>query len=208
VTIHVDGKSFPVTVTRKRMKRVIMRFRNDTFWISAPKKISLAWLHAQLQKHGPKLYQKVKAHHPPYDHEGMYCLGTWYPWTTLHTIIPGIIAQDGGWLHHRKILISWWIKQITPRIRLYERQLHIQKPYRIRVREMRTRLGSNAKKTHALTFALKLIHFDWPIIDAVIVHELIHDQHFHHQPSFYQALLKAYPRYHEEHAKILKGQYR
>jgi predicted metal-dependent hydrolase len=72
---------------------------------------------------------------------------------------------------------------------------------------MSTRLGSNSRRTKRLTFALKLIHFSWPIIDAVIVHELIHDRHFDHSPRFHQALRVAYPRYDEEHAKILKGQH-
>lgn len=210
MTVVVEGKAFPVTILRKRMKRMIMRFRDDTFFISVPKHAPLSWIKNQLNHHALALYQKVTTHqHTPYNQEGIYLLGQWYLWSALPKTFPALkLTQSPTWPTSQIGLKQWFLPLLTSRVRHYEQRLNIQKPYRVRLRQMRSRLGSNARQTHALTLALKLIHFAWPIIDAVIVHELIHDQHFHHQPSFYQALLKAYPRYYEEHGKILKGQYR
>ena len=51
----------------------------------------------------------------------------------------------------------------------------IKKPYRVSVKKMTSRYGSNSSQTHTVSYSLVLLHYSVEIIDSVIVHELAHD---------------------------------
>jgi predicted metal-dependent hydrolase len=208
MTVVIGNQKIPVEVRFKRMKKVILRWTNNHFIVSAPKRTSLKWIRSQVLLYGPALQKKHALIPPPMTPLGMYLFGTWYSFSALRVTFPQIMKDKISLqLNDRIIFKELFFSLLNQRVNYYVKELHISTNYLVRVREMKTRLGSNAKKTKRLTFALKLIHYAWPIIDAVIVHELIHDRHFDHSPRFYQALREAYPRYDEEHGKILKGQY-
>ena len=79
--------------------------------------------------------------------------------------------------------------------------------YKIRVRDMKTRLGVNSKKTKTLTFQLGLLQYSLPIIDSVVVHELAHHFRYDHSPAFYKIVLEYCPDYWEKRKKILSKIY-
>ena len=60
---------------------------------------------------------------------------------------------------------------------------------------MKTRHGSNSYYKDHLSFALTLVHYSYPIIDSVIIHELAHDIHFDHSKAFYQTVYQYCPNY-------------
>ncbi len=69
---------------------------------------------------------------------------------------------------------------------------------------MKTRWGTNSKKTHTLTFSMMLIHYDEEVIDSVIVHELAHYFYFDHSKNFYNVVRKYYPNYDEVQSRLKK----
>ena len=74
---------------------------------------------------------------------------------------------------------------LNTRVRELEQIMGIKKPYKIHVRNTKTRYGSNSSKTHSLSFQIGLVHFSKDIIDSVIIHELAHDKYHNHQEEFY-----------------------
>ncbi len=207
MTVKIQEKTYPVYITHRAKKRTILRFKNDVFFVSSPKKTPLIWIEKQLQLHGEKLIKRIQSIPVSWTEQGMYLLGTWLDQPkVMKTFHFDESMAMAAFIKHRS-LKDWFLTLLTKRVSDWQKTLGIKTPYQVRVRIMSTRLGSNSRRTKRLTFALKLIHFSWPIIDAVIVHELIHDRHFDHSPRFHQALRDAYPRYDEEHAKILKGQH-
>jgi predicted metal-dependent hydrolase len=207
MTVKIQEKTYPVYITHRAKKRTILRFKNDVFFVSSPKKTPLTWIEKQIHLHGEKLIQRIQNMPASWTEEGMYLLGTWVDKTKIFKTFKFIESDSMALFVKHRSLKDWFLTLLTERVKDWQKTLDIQTPYLVRVRIMSTRLGSNSRRTKRLTFALKLIHFSWPIIDAVIVHELIHDRHFDHSPRFHQALRDAYPRYDEEHAKILKGQH-
>ena len=207
MTVVINQKTYPVFVTHRAKKRTILRFKNDVFFVSSPKKTPLSWIEKQLHLHGEKLITRIQNIPVSWNEKGMYLLGTWVDQSKVFKTfqLPESISMM-ALMKHRSVK-AWFLTMLTKRVNDWQKTLNIQTPYLVRVRTMSTRLGSNSRRTKRLTFAIKLIHFSWSIIDAVIVHELIHDRHFDHSPRFHQALRVAYPRYDEEHAKILKGQH-
>ena len=77
-------------------------------------------------------------------------------------------------------LKSLAVEILTQRVRYYEKIMAIEKPYHVKIHKTVSRFGSNAKRTHTLSFSLTLIHYPISVIDAVVVHELAHDRHFYH----------------------------
>jgi predicted metal-dependent hydrolase len=207
MTVVIQEKKYPVSITHRAKKRIILRFKNDVFFVSSPKKTPISWIEKQILLHGEKLIARMQNIPVSWNEKGMYLLGSWVDKNKLYkTFSVEELISMADFMKHRS-LKEWFLTLLTKRVKDWQKTLNISTPYLVRLRNMSTRLGSNSLRTKRLTFALKLVHFSWSIIDAVIVHELIHDRHFDHSPRFHQALRDAYPRYDEEHAKILKGQH-
>jgi predicted metal-dependent hydrolase len=207
MTVVIQEKKYLVFITHRAKKRTILRFKNDVFFVSSPKKTPTSWIEKQIYLHGEKLINRIQNIPVSWNEKGMYLLGSWVDKNELYKKFSTEESISmAGFIKHRS-LKEWFLTLLTKRVKDWQKTLNIPTPYLVRLRIMSTRLGSNSRRTKRLTFALKLVHFSWSIIDAVIVHELIHDRHFDHSPRFHQALRDAYPRYDEEHAKILKGQH-
>lgn len=69
----------------------------------------------------------------------------------------------------------------------------------IQIKHLKTRWGSCDSHKN-LTFNLKLMNLEWELIDYVILHELTHTKHMHHQKSFWDDLISISPN-----AKILRN---
>ncbi len=208
MTVDLNGVHYPVDIVFRRQKRIVLRFLKNTFKVSAPNRTPLHWIQQQILNHGQGLILKIKQMPSPWTPEGMYVFGRWQSLdalTQMFSLKPVVNIEQLA--NDLKRLKKVFLPPLLDRVKYWQKLLNIHTVYRISVRNMRSRLGSNSRKTKRLSFALKLIHFSWPTIDAVIVHELIHDRHFDHSPRFYQSLLQAYPQYRQEHAKILKGHY-
>lgn len=209
MTVVIQDVAYPVTIFYRAKKRMILRFKDQSFHVSVPKRTNEDWIEKQVIIHGKKLLEKVNRIPKPFNHQGMYHYGDWHSYQDLSKVIKKKPSDSTTIVSpYTDSLKLTFTNDLQQRVKYWQVALNIKTPYRVRVRLMHTRLGSNSRRTKTLTFAMKLIHFAWPIIDAVIVHELIHDIHFDHSNQFYKALYQAYPPYRVEHAKILKGQYK
>lgn len=204
-----DEKDYLVLVTSKKIKSIIFRYRDDAFLVSAPYKTPKQTIIKYLNKHYERLLRKQQSTLNPYVDGRLYLLGE------LVTLNKGYIAKKeflvGNQLYYldekdlESKLKKIALKHFTSRVRYYEKIMKIKNPYNIKVRKMNTRYASNSQNTHSLAFQISLIHFAPELSDAIIIHELAHDTHFHHEASFYKKVLKFCPNYYELLAMIKKG---
>ena len=96
------------------------------------------------------------------------------------------------------------LPHIQERVSYYEKLMGVPIPYKVRVRDMNTRYGSNSSKTHALSFAVSLICYSPDIIDSVVVHELAHYFVPNHSKKFYDVVCHYDPDYHISRKKLIK----
>ena len=96
---------------------------------------------------------------------------------------------------------------VTKRVRYYEKVMNLPS-YRVTIRKMTSRYGSNSKQSKHLTFAFQLIHYSTPILDSVIVHELAHIKVYNHSKAFYDVVYKYCPDYDALHNKLRKGEFK
>lgn len=72
----------------------------------------------------------------------------------------------------------------------------------VTVRKLKSRWGS-CDSHNNITLNMYLVQLEWSLIDYVIIHELVHTMHRHHQPEFWSEVERVLPN-HKELRKRLK----
>ncbi len=206
--ITYGDKTYQIKLHRKLMHRITMRPNHDGLLVHAPLGVPLSFIKSTILKHMPKLVNALNTI-PAQTSEYVFFLGHRHERSDdyLKTIFKAALDDYLSPAFERELRIKAETF-LTKRTRYYEQLMGITTPYQIKIRRMKARLGSNAKTTHTITYALKLIHYSIPIIDAVVVHELAHAFAFDHSKNFYDIINKYYPNYKQEHGKIRQGLYR
>ena len=206
--IH-KGKEYRLIVTRKRMKSIRYTYKDSVFRVSAPHLfVTQKQIEEGLEKYADKLIA-LDVREKASDDSYIYLLGNRVPLEES-----GEIRFDDEtsikYKNHEdlnKKLMKWFLVLIEKRHRYYENIMGIDKPYKVRVRKMRTRYGSNASHTHSITYSLILMHYSVDVIDSVIVHELAHDKVRNHSEKFYNVVYKYCPEYKTLHKRLRKGEF-
>lgn len=194
----LDGISYKVHIVFRRGRYLRLKAGKEpfSFRLGVPTRTPYRDIDAFVVKSIPKLLKAVaKKSREPYDGQYLYVLGE---------------KREVGTLTReeiKKLYKKECFDLIEARFRLYERQMGIRKPYLFRFRDMKTRLGSNSKATHAITISYNLLAYDLPVIDSVLYHELAHHFHFDHSAKFYKVLLQYCPDYEACRKRILRHDY-
>ena len=208
-TYIYKNKEYRLIVTRKNMKSIRYTYKDGVFKVSAPYLfVTQKQIEEGLDKYAQKLLAldvRTKAS----DKDYIYLLGMKVPLNESGEIT----FNDGSVIKYKnredleKKLIKWFLILIEKRHRYYENIMGVKSPYKVRVRKMRTRYGSNAKQTHSITYSSILMHYTVDVIDSVIVHELAHDSVRDHSQKFYNVVYKYCPNYKALHKRLRKGEF-
>lgn len=190
-----------------RRKTIRFRLRDGVFMIAAPYTVSDKHIMDLLEnKYAPLLISKEKP--PAVGDDFIYLFGSRYnyPEDGQFTFSNGEILTYKNKEDFDKKIKKLFLKILTERVRYYERLMKT-KEHTVRARNMRTRYGTNSKKTNTVCFALGLYSYSYPIIDSIIVHELAHDYYFDHSANFYKVVYNFCPDYKQLHKKLRKGEF-
>ena len=200
-----EEKDYPVKVTYKRIKNIHYRFDGESFIVSAPRRISNSFIKSGLDKYAKKLIKrnvKVNAEGDDY----LYLLGE-----KVDIVYPGEIYFSNGLIidykdHNdlHKKLKKWFLEYLKERTEYYAKIMHAP-AYLVKLRQMRSRYGSNNKDKRIITYSLTLLHYSTEIIDSVIIHELTHCFVYDHSDKFYRLLYKYCPNYDMLRKKLIKA---
>ena len=203
---QVDNKDYRVIVTYKRIRNIHFRFDGESFLVSAPRLVSLKQIKSGLDKYAKKLIKrsvKMNAETSEY----IYILGK-----KIETNYPGYLAlesdlisyKDNKQLHTK--LRKWFLNYLTNRTEFFEKVMGAPH-YLVKLRQMKSRYGSNNKSTKTITYSLVLIHYSPEIIDSVIIHELAHCFAYNHGDNFYKVVYKYCPNYDILRKKLIKAEF-
>ena len=203
----VNDVDYEVEVIYKRIKNVHYRFKDNKFVVSCNRWTTKHFIIKGLDKYATKLI-KSNAKESPTSEEYFYLFGNKYdlsyPGKITISNYPEIIYKSIDEL--KKKLKPIFIKIITSRVRYYESIMNLPS-YKVGVRDMKSRYGSNSRYTKHLNFAFILIHYSMPIIDSVVVHELAHILVYDHSKKFYDVVYKYCPDYDKYRKMLIKGIY-
>lgn len=203
---QINGAEYKVNVIHKRIKRIYYRFRDNEFYISCHPLTSKKTLLIGLDKFAPTLIKK-NSKESPIGKDYIYLYGT-----KVNITYPGSITFNNGVMEFKdekdlsKKLKKQFLEAITKRTRYFSEIMKLPS-YKVSVRNMKSRWGSNSKQTKSIHYSIMLIHYSWDIIDSVIVHELAHIEVYNHSRKFYDVVYKYYPNYQLYRKKLLRGIY-
>lgn len=205
----VDGNEYLVEVTKKRMKNIRYTYKDGVFKVSIPKLfVTQKNVIEGLNKFGTKLI-KADVRSKAKGNDYFYILGYKVPISDSGTIN----FSNGEKIEYKdrddldKKLKKWFLKYMKNRELYYEKLMGIKTPYKVHVKKMTSRYGSNSVHTHSVSYSMVLIHYSPEIIDSVIVHELAHDSVRNHSKSFYNVVYKYCPDYNKLHNRLRKGEF-
>lgn len=209
--IEYQNKTFPVECSFKSgIRRLNFRIRENKLYCTVPYLCTLDYVKETISKFDNRFMKRLLVEESKQNQleEGyVYILGDKRRATyILDNPQPNDITYKSKEDLERK-LKSLAVEVFTKEVRKYEQLMGINNPYKVSVRNMSTRLGSNSRKTHTLCFSLKLIHYNMDVIDSVVVHELAHHYYFDHSDSFYSIVYKYCPKYNEYRKILNKGVY-
>lgn len=199
VDIVIDGVTYPVIIEYKRIRNSYFRYKEGTFYITSTYLVPVSSLLKSLKAFAPKLLKKKSGGEVPYSFIDNYV----YIFGKKEPISDRIIDEKSLKKYLRKELLIY----LNNAVAFYKEKMSINNIYKVKVRDMKSRHGSNSRKTMSLTFQLGLIHFSKDIIDSVIIHELAHDKVFNHSKKFYDEVYNYCPNYKELKRRLDKGIY-
>lgn len=197
--ITINNCNYQVFITYKKIKRIILKYRDNCFHISSPKRVKEKYLIELLIKNAPKLLKKNKES-PYIQNEYIYIFGEKIN-THSDEFNFDFLNED----KLKKELAHILYLYINERIISIYNEMKIIEPYKIRVKDIKYAYGSNSRKTHSLTFSTSLVHYAKDTIDSIIYHELCHDKFFNHGKEFYNILYYYCPNYKKLIKKLKKG---
>ena len=203
----VNEKEYPVEITHKRIRNIHYRFVDGVFKVSCPYVITKSAIIKGLDKYAAKMItrsEKAK----PIGEDYIYLFGS-----KVSIEESGEISfTNGNKLAYKdhadldKKLHKMFLSVLKDKVAYYSSKMGVPL-YKVSLRNMKTRFGSNSKHTKSVHFSYVLIHFSHPIIDSVVVHELAHILVYDHSKKFYDVVYKYCPDYDIYRKKLIRGEY-
>lgn len=194
-----NGVSYPLIITYKRIKNTYFRYKDGAFYVTSNPRVSEKRIVASLDKYAPKLLKIRKNKQKPYSLKDGYV----YVFGECKHLDNKLCDE----VSLKKILKVTLIEYLNEQVRYYEKEMDISPSYKIKVKDMSSRHGSNSRQTRTISFQLSLVHYKKEIIDSVIVHELAHDKVFNHSKKFYDIVYQYCPNYKKYKKELRNGEF-
>ncbi len=199
----LDGKEYPVEITRKSNKNTYIRFRNNTIVVSTSYFVTNKQILKMLDQNQEFLRKNInKLSKKAENSQNHIILGEKYDIITMNSI------EEIDYIN-KKIYVESsskydsLIKKETKK--LFEARLkynydlfeeNIKFPS-LRIRKMKTRWGVCNRRDIRVTLNSELFRYGIEEIDYVIIHELSHLVFFNHSKDFWNLVSKYCPKYKE-----------
>ena len=201
-----NNQEYLVNITYKRIKSVTYRYRNGAFFVSCHRLTTMNKIKSGLDRFAGKLIKR-NAKEQGEGEDYIYIFGQRIPLNFPGDLMfnNGLIMFDNREQLHKK-LRKEFLKYLTDRTAYYASLMKAPN-YQVKLREMRSRYGSNNRSKKAITYTMMLIYYSPDIIDSVVVHELTHCFVFDHSDKFYRLLYKYCPDYDILRKRLIKANF-
>lgn len=213
-----------IKITRKKIKNLILRVSDKgEILVSAPHRLPESYIKDFVSSKKDWIEKRLKLLADKKDNstlrfttgETFIYLGNPYKIEIINSDIDGcsfkdralVIATTSNETSHKEKLVYEFIWKTLTEI-LYRLNKEIGHtigylPEKIRVRDMKTRWGSCNSHKRSITYNFRLYTKPIEAIEYVVLHELSHIPHPHHQKGFWNFVEKYMPDF-KERKKILK----
>lgn len=205
-TYEIDGKSYQVYVHHKRVRNINYRVKDGAFHISCPRWTMLSTLKSGLDKYARRLLKRTK-HSVPIGEDYIYLLGekVYLSFPGAYTFFDESFSYKNMDDFRRKVR-KVFLKYLTIRTMYWAEKMNAPQ-YEVKIRETKSRLGTNRKSNKSITYGFMLIHYPLDIIDSVVIHELTHCFVYNHSDKFYRLLYVYCPNYDILRKRLIKTEF-
>ena len=204
---NLDGQEYEVLITYKRIRNIHFRYENGIFLISCSRLVRMSAIKSGLDKYARKLRDR-NPKSQAFGEDFVYLFGCKIPVT-----YPGLICLNNETKIHfkdkddlLKKMRKYFLEYMASRTNDYAGSMKCP-AYAIKVRQMKSRYGSNNRTNKTITYSMTLLHYSKEIIDSVIVHELAHCFVYNHSDSFYRVVYKYCPEYDKLRKKLIRAEF-
>lgn len=199
--IIIGNKEFPIIyIHKKRYQRyTYYRFKDDHFLVTSFYKINKKEVVNKINEFALKLVKKGIINEDiiseKLNNEYLYILGDKY---YINKIDNSVFYKDKNIKidnNYYKNLIKVIYNDIFSLFEYYRKMMNVPPIYKLSFRKMKTRLGTNSRKTNKITLSYDLLSYSLANISSVIVHELAHYYYFDHSKNFYNVIYRYLPDY-------------
>ena len=207
IIYNLDGQDYDVIISYKGIKNINFRFEKGVFKVSCPWITPKRMIISGLDKFAKKLLDRSTTTQA-FGNDYVYLFGH-----KIQVTFPGSIKyNDETRISFEtpedliKKIRKYFLKYMQNRTLYYANLMHCPS-YTVKVRQMKSRYGTNSRYTNTITYSLILIHYSPEIIDSVIIHELAHCYVYGHSDNFYRVVYRYCPRYDELRKKLIKAEF-
>ena len=201
---ELNNQEYTVNITYKRIKSITYRYKEGAFFISCSRFTPMGLIKSGLDKFAAKLIKR-NAKENGEGEDYIYLFGQKMPlsFPGSVTLNDELITFENREQLHKK-LRKFFLNYVTIQNEKWARVMNAPH-YQVKVREMRSRYGSNNKAKKTITYSMTLLYYSPEIIDSVVIHELTHCFVFDHSDNFYRLLYKYCPNYDMLRKKLIKA---
>jgi len=209
-------------IIRSKRKTIALQITDDaTLIVRAPFGVSEQIIKNIVAKHAhwiKKKREEILSRDPKFvkkefvNGEGFLYLGKYYKLTIVERQDEPLVFKNGFFLSKaylpiaREVFVNWYKKKayekISERVEWYAKKRGF-KYNKINITNAQKRWGSCSPKGN-LNFSWRLIMAPLPVIDYVVVHELVHLEEKNHTKSFWEKVKMLMPDY-EKYKNWLKN---
>ena len=200
----LNNQEYTVNITYKRIRNIHYRYKDGAFEVSCHRLTPMSMIKSGLEKFAKKLIKR-SAKEQGEGEDYIYLFGQ-----KVSLSFPGsVILQDETITFenkeqlHKK-LRKYFLKYVTIQTEKWAKEMNAPL-YQVKVRDMRSRYGTNNRAKKTITYAMNLLYYSPEIIDSVIIHELTHCFVYDHSDNFYRLLYKYCPDYDILRKKLIKA---
>ena len=200
----LNNQEYVVNITYKRIRNIHYRFKDGAFEISCHRLTPMSMIKSGLEKFAEKLIKR-SAKEQGEGEDYIYLFGQKVSLSFPGSVIlqDETIAFENKEQLHKK-LRKYFLKYVTIQTEKWAKEMNAPL-YQVKVRDMRSRYGTNNRAKKTITYAMNLLYYSPEIIDSVIIHELTHCFVYDHSDNFYRLLYKYCPNYDMLRKKLLKA---
>ena len=201
-----NNQEYTVNITYKRIRNIHYRFKDGAFFISCHRLTPMHLIKSGLDKYADKLIKRC-AKEQGEGEDYIYLLGqrVFLSFPGSVTFNDEVVTFDSREQLHKK-LRKVFLKYLTERTNYYASMMTAP-TYQVKLREMRSRYGTNNRGKKTITYAMMLIYYSPSVIDSVVIHELTHCFVYDHSDNFYRLLYKYCPDYDILRKKLIKADF-
>ncbi len=200
--LKINNQPYQVVITKKSIKHLYIRIKEDNIIsVTCSKRFTDMMIKNYLNQNIDSIQNMIN-HHIKKNNKDcqFYYLGNPYQLVYNDSIKQVIIENNIIYANNEQSLNKWLMtqmKKISNERFCY--WINIIKPPvnnpDLKFRNMTSRWGVCNRQNNSVTLNSKLIRYQLAVIDYVIIHEICHYMHPHHQPDFWQEVSNYCPNY-------------